>query len=297
MIALNSHRMTTGERIFNVLNKVFLFLLVVVMIYPCTHVLFASMSDSGQLMKHSGFLFAPLGPTLAAYKGVFENRLIASGYFNTVLNLIFSLVISMVLTTTGAYALSRKEMVMRRPLMLIITFTMFFNGGLIPTYLLVKGLQMTDTRWALIIPTAVSAYNLIIMRTSFESIPDSLVESAKLDGANDFTILIRIAIPVSTAVVAVMVLFYAVAQWNAWFPAYIYLHSTNLWPLQLVLREIIINNNVDDMLTGVDTSERQSISESIKYATIVVATVPILFAYPFLQKYFVKGVMIGAIKG
>lgn len=223
--------------------------------------------------------------------------MIWSGYGNTILNLVLALAFNISLTTLGAYALSRKELMVRRPIMLMIIFTMFFSGGLIPNYILVRNLGMVDTRWALFIPTAISAYNLIIMRTSFESIPDTLIEAAKLDGAGDFTILFRVALPISNAVVAVMVLFYAVEQWNSWFPAFIYLKNRELWPLQLVLREIIIENNVSDMLTGVDAAEMLAVSESIKYATIVVATLPILCIYPFLQKYFVKGVMIGAVKG
>lgn len=223
--------------------------------------------------------------------------MIWSGYGNTILNLVLALAFNISLTTLGAYALSRKELMVRRPIMLMIIFTMFFSGGLIPNYILVRNLGMVDTRWALFIPTAISAYNLIIMRTSFESIPDTLIEAAKLDGAGDFTILFRVALPISNAVVAVMVLFYAVEQWNSWFPAFIYLKNRKLWPLQLVLREIIIENNVSDMLTGVDAAEMLAVSESIKYATIVVATLPILCIYPFLQKYFVKGVMIGAVKG
>lgn len=288
---------TKGEKIFSSINYILLFLLVVLMLYPCVHVLFASFSDSNQLMSHGGFLVKPLGFTTAAYKEVFKNRLIMSGYANTLINLTCAIIINIVLTTLGAYALSRKEMMLRKPIMLMITFTMFFSGGLIPNYMLVKFLGMTNTRWALIIPTAISAYNLIIMRTSFENIPESLIESAKLDGAGDFTILNKIAIPVSMSVIAVMVLFYAVDQWNSWFPAFIYLKDRELWPLQLVLREIVIANNMDDMLTGIDSSELVSIGESIKYATIVVATLPILCVYPFLQKYFVKGVMIGAVKG
>lgn len=288
---------TKGEKAFNVFNYIFLTLLIIVMVYPCLHVLFASFSDSNRLMEHGGFLFAPVGFTLDAYKEVFKNRLIGTGYLNTLFNLVCAVVLNITLTTLGAYALSRKDLMLRRPLMLMITFTMFFSGGLIPNYMLVKALNMTNTRWALIIPTAISAYNLIIMRTSFENIPESLIESAKLDGAGEFTILTRIAVPVSMAVVAVMILFYAVDQWNSWFPAFIYLKERELWPLQLVLREIVISNNLDDMLTGVDSAERVAIGESIKYATIVVATAPILCVYPFLQKYFVKGVMIGAVKG
>lgn len=290
-------RQTKGEKIFNIINIIILCALVVIMVYPCLHVLFASLSDSSELMKSGGFLLYPKGFTLDAYLEVFKNQLIWSGYGNTILNLVLALAFNISLTTLGAYALSRKELMVRRPIMLMIIFTMFFSGGLIPNYILVRNLGMVDTRWALFIPTAISAYNLIIMRTSFESIPDTLIEAAKLDGAGDFTILFRVALPISNAVVAVMVLFYAVEQWNSWFPAFIYLKNRKLWPLQLVLREIIIENNVSDMLTGVDAAEMLAVSESIKYATIVVATLPILCIYPFLQKYFVKGVMIGAVKG
>ncbi len=290
-------KMTKGERIFEVVNIVLLFITCVVMVYPCIHVLFASVSDSSLLMQHSGFLMHPLGFSTTAYDEVFKNQLLMSGYGNTLVNLAIALVLNITLTTLGGYALSRTELMLRRPIMLMITCTMFFSGGLIPNYLLVRSLGITDTRWALIIPTAISAYNMIIMRTSFEAIPDSLIESAKIDGAGDFKILRTIVIPISMPVIAVIVLFYAVDNWNSWFPAFIYLKDKTLWPLQLVLREIIIENNMDDMLTGVETTDLVAIGDSIKYATIVVATAPILCAYPFLQKFFVKGVMIGAVKG
>lgn len=185
----------------------------------------------------------------------------------------------------------------KNPIMFLIVFTMFFNGGLIPTYLLVNNLGLLDSRWALIIPSAMSAYNLIIMRTSFQGIPVSLEESAKLDGANDFTVLFRIVLPLSMPVVAVMILFYGVGHWNSWFNALIYLRTRDLYPLQLILREILITNSTDSMMTGVGGADKMPIGETIKYATIIVATIPILLLYPFLQKYFVKGVMIGAIKG
>ena len=288
---------TKGETVFSIINYILLVLLVALMLYPCLNVVFSSLSDSNQLMMHSGFLFAPIGFTLDAYKEVFENRLIGTGYLNTIINLFFALLLNMSLTILGAYPLSRKDLRLRRPIMLGITFTMFFSGGLIPTYILVRSLGMSNTRWALFVPTAISAYNLIILRTSFESIPESLIESAKLDGASEYRILTNIVIPCSMASISVIVLFYAVSQWNAWFPAFIYLKERALWPLQLVLREIVISNNLDEMLVGADTLDRAAIAESIKYATIVVATAPILIIYPFLQKYFVKGVMIGAIKG
>ena len=178
----------------------------------------------------------------------------------------------------------------------MITFTMFFSGGLIPTYLQVRAYGLYNTMWAIVLPGAVSAWNMIIMRTAFLAIPDSLEESARIDGATNVTVLVRIVLPLSTAIVAIMVLFYAVGHWNAWFNAMIYLKERVKNPLQLVLREILIENMTDTMSSGESSSERQALGEVIKYATIIVATVPILLIYPFLQKYFVKGVMVGAIK-
>jgi len=201
------------------------------------------------------------------------------------------------MTSLGAYALSRQNFLWKNPIMFGIVFTMFFSGGLIPTFLLVNKIGLLDSRWALIIPAAMSTYNLIIMRTSFQGIPASLEESAKLDGANDFTVLFRIVMPLSMPVIAVMILFYGVAHWNSWFSALIYIRSRDLFPLQLILREILITNNTDSMMTGVGGGDRMPIGETIKYATIIVSTIPVLCLYPFLQKYFVKGVMIGAIKG
>lgn len=184
----------------------------------------------------------------------------------------------------------------KNAIMFMIVFTMFFEGGLIPLYILVGKLGMMDTRWAVIIPSAVSAFNLIIMRTVFQGVPVSLEESAKIDGASDWTVLFRVIIPLSLPVVAVMVLFYGVSHWNSWFPAMIYLQNRGLLPLQLILREILIANDTTSMTTGVASGDQMQIGETIKYATIIIATVPILFLYPFLQKYFVKGVMIGAVK-
>jgi len=290
-------KVSLSERIFDYLNNIFMFLLMILMMYPFMYVVFASVSDSTQLILHKGLLLKPIGFSLDSYGAVFENRLFLSGYKNTLINLILSLIVNITLTSLGAYALSRSNFLLRRPIMLLITFTMFFNGGLIPDYLLIRNLGLYDSRFALFIPSAISAYNLIIMRTSFENLPDSLFESAKLDGANDFTILLRIIIPISMPVVAVMILFYGVSQWNSWFPAYIYLKDRDLWPLQLVLREILIANNLDNMTTSADNLDKVAVAESIKYATIMVATLPILFIYPLLQKHFVKGVMIGAVKG
>jgi putative aldouronate transport system permease protein len=297
MVERTAIRSARGERVFDWVNVTFMIVLMFVMLYPLLHVIFSSVSDSNRLMSHTGLVLRPYGFTLAAYSAVFQNRIFASGYANTLINVSVTIVLNVGLTTLGAFALSRRDLMFGRPLMILITFTMVFSGGLIPLYLLVRSLGMTNTRWALILPTAISAYNLIIMKTAFESIPESLFESARMDGANDFVVLVAIALPVSLSAVAVMVLFYGVEQWNAWFPAMIYLKERSLWPLQLVLREIVVANTLNDMLTSVEMSDKASIAESIKYATVVVATLPILFAYPFLQRFFVKGVMIGSIKG
>jgi len=200
------------------------------------------------------------------------------------------------LTSFGAYALSRKSLQYRKPLMLFIIFTMFFSGGLIPLYLTVKGAGLIDSLWALIIPQAINTFNLILMKTAFEAIPDALEESAKIDGANDFVILFKIVLPLSMPVIAVMLLYYGVSHWNSWFQAMIFLQERSLYPLQLVLREILLQGEATAN-SGASDGDAAMLAATLKYATIIVATVPILCVYPFLQKYFVKGALIGAIKG
>lgn len=271
------------------------------------YVVFASFSDPIELMRHRGILLWPLGdPTIEGYKLVFQNPRIATGYKNTIIYVVAGTAINIFMTSLGAYVLSRKNVLWKNLMMFIVTFTMFFSGGMIPTYLLIKDLNMLNTRWAILIPGAISTYNMIIMRTSFAAIPDSLEESAKMDGANDFTVLFRIILPLSTAVLAVMVLFYGVGHWNAWFNAMIYLRDNSLHPLQLVLREILLANDLQSMsdvgsIAGgaamqAGTDVVYFARQLVQYCTIVVATVPILALYPFLQKYFVKGVMIGSLK-
>ncbi|WP_284645993.1 carbohydrate ABC transporter permease [Paenibacillus silviterrae] len=288
---------TWGEKLFDAFNVLFMIALSVFTIYPFLYVLAASLSDPAWVVQTRGLIWFPKGFTLEAYKLVFDNPSILTGYTNTIVYVVLGTALNILMTSLGAYALSRQSVMWKNPIMFLIVFTMFFNGGLIPTYLLVENIGLLDTRWALIIPSAMSAFNLIIMRTAFQAVPVSLEESAKLDGAGDFTVLFRIVLPLSMPVVAVMILFYGVAHWNGWFNALIYLRTRELYPLQLILREILITNSTDSMLTGAAGGDKMSIGETIKYATIIVATVPILFLYPFLQKYFVKGVMIGAIKG
>ncbi|NEW05063.1 carbohydrate ABC transporter permease [Paenibacillus sp. SYP-B3998] len=285
------------DRIFDIGNGILMVLLIICTLYPFYYVGVASISDSNLLIQHSGLLFKPLGFNLDAFKKVIANPNILTGYGNTLLILILGTAVNLFFTTIGAYALTRK-FVMRKFLMVSIVFTMYFSGGLIPTYLLINNyLHMGNSFLALIIPVAISTWNLIIMRTSFEAIPEGLLESAKIDGAGEYRILFQIVVPLSMPVIAVMVLYYGVAHWNSWFNAMLFLNDREKFPLQLILREILVQNSTDSMTTGTgNASDTQAIGMSIKYATIMVATLPILIAYPFLQKYFVKGVMVGAVK-
>jgi putative aldouronate transport system permease protein len=292
------------KRDFSITDSIFywaicavLLVLIVVTLYPLLYVAFASFSDAGQLVAHRGFLFAPLGFSLEAYTSVFKNPSIWTGYGNTLFILVFGVAVNLIVTSLGAYVLSRRNVMWNRFFMITIVVTMFFSGGLIPLYLIVRGVGMIDSLWATIIPFAVNTFNLIIMRTAFQAIPETLEESAKMDGANHFTILVRIIIPLSLPVIAVMVLYYAVEKWNGWFYASIFIKDHKLYPLQLILREILISNSTESMTTDASRADQFQIGETIKYATIMVATVPILFVYPFVQKYFVKGALVGALKG
>jgi putative aldouronate transport system permease protein len=290
-------RVSLGEHIFRVCNTLFLSTLMIATMYPILYVAFASFSEPALMMAHKGILWRPLGFSFETYAAVFSNPMILLGYRNTLFIVIIGVALNLLLTSFAAYALSRKTLQYRKPLTLFIVFTMFFSGGLIPFYLLVRGLGITDTLWALILPTAISAFNLIIMRTSFEAVPDALEESAKIDGANDFGILFRIFLPLCKPVLAVVGLYYGVSHWNSWFNAMIFLQDRSLYPLQLILREILIIGEANSMAEGASQDEIIILGETLKYATIMVATLPVFLVYPFLQKYFVKGALIGAIKG
>lgn len=288
---------TAGEKIFLVVNYIFMILFMFIMLYPMYYVLIASFSDSIALSAHEGLLLKPLGFTLEAYKLMSKNPMILKGYGNTLFVLVVSLVINMTLTCIGAYFMSRKNVLFNRPITLMIIFTMYFSGGLIPFYMTVKQLGMENSLMSLIIPSAVNTFNLIVMRTSFASIPDSLEEAAMLDGAGHITILTRIVVPLSKATFAVIALYYAVFHWNAWFNAMLFLSDHSKFPLQLILQEILIQNDTSSMTQMVSVGDSSFIGETIKYAVIIVSVVPILCVYPFVQKYFEKGVMIGAVKG
>lgn len=290
---------TIQQKVFQIFNNVFLILLSLIMLYPMWHVIMASFSDSGELMAHRGVLLAPLSANINAYKLMSKNPMIFRGYINSIIILVTGTILNVILTSLGAYVLSRRNLYWKKFLSLMVIFTMFFSGGMIPLYLVVsKILMLGDTFFAIILPTAVNTYNLIIMRTAFESLPESLEEAAQIEGAGHWSILFRIVMPLSMSTIAVIILYYATGHWNGWFNASIFMKTRTKYPLQLILREILINNDTANMsMGGGGADDMMGISETIKYAVIVASTIPILCVYPFLQKYFVKGVLVGAVKG
>lgn len=290
-------RRSFGERIFDTCNTLGLVVLSLITLYPLLYVFFYSISDPVSMARAGALIWRPRGPiSFGCYDLVFRNPMIALGYRNTLTYLFLGTTLNFFLTAFGAFGLSRPGLPGRKFMMLAIVFTINFSGGMIPTYLIVDKLGLTDTIWAMIVPGAVSAFNLIIMRTAFAGVPVELEESARIDGANDFTILFRIFIPVSLPVVATIILLYGVQHWNEFFSALIYLRSRALYPLQMVLRQILIEQGGLETSLEEVTRDRGYIAENVKYATIIVSTVPILLLYPFLQRYFVKGVMVGSLK-
>ena len=289
-------KLSFGEKCFKVFNAILMILLSLMMLYPLLYVLFASLSDSNALRIYDGLLLHPLGFNTQAYTKVFENPMIFKGFMNTVDVLFFGTLTNTVLTVVTGYVLSRKDFTAAKYMNIFVIVTMYFSGGLIPTFLTIKALGLLNNRWVLIIPSALSTYNLILMRAAFLSVPKSLEEAAFMDGANHLTVLFKVLVPLTKATIAVIILYSAVGHWNAWFNAMIYIQDANKFPLQLVLRGILIQNDTSKMTQAVGDTSRANISETIKYATIIVATVPILAIYPFLQKYFLKGTMLGAVK-
>lgn len=287
-------KQTRTDRIFDVINYTVVTLLMIVTLYPIVYVAVASISDPVVVAQSGGLMLWPKGIQFEGYRRVLANREIWSGYANTIFYTVVGTLLNVVFTAGLAFALSRRKLMLKKPITLFMMVTMFFSGGMIPTYLNMKNLGLLDTRMAVLLPGLVSAYNCIIMRTNFESIPDSLEESAKIDGASDWTVFAKIVLPLSMPTVAVMILFYGVGHWSSWFNEMMYLQDRGLWPLQLIIREILVLSSASAMN---DSGLSYEMTEVIKYATIMVSTLPILCVYPFLQKYFVKGVMVGAVKG
>lgn len=290
-------KVSLGEKVFDIVNNLIMILVAFIMIYPLYYVLIASISDAAQLVAHKGILLAPLSPTKLAYELAFKNPMLLRGYVNTIFIVVVGVAVNLILSVIGAYFLSRKGVRLQKPIMILIIITMFFSGGMIPFYFSVRDLGLENSLWALIFSSAINTFNLIIMKTAFLGVPEALTESAYLDGAGHIRILWSIILPVTTSTIAVVGLYYAVGHWNAWFNAMLFLKGREKFPLQLILREILIQNNMTEMADGNDVAGRAFISETIKYAVIVIATAPILCVYPFLQKYFTRGVMVGAVKG
>ncbi len=282
---------------FNVFNYTVLVFLSLICLYPILYVLFASVSDPMRLTAHRGLLVKPLGFTMRGYQVLMKDKSILTGYRNTLVYVVLGTIVNMVMTIMGAYSLSRPNLMLKKPMMMMITVTMFFSGGLVPWYLTMRQIGVYNNIWAMILPTAIGTWNMVILRTGFQSVPRELEEAALIDGASQFRILKDVIIPLSKPVLAVILLYYTVEHWNAWFNAMVLLTDKSRYPLQLKLRELLVLNSTQAAAVDTSVSEVDSYRELIKYCVIVVATVPILCIYPFLQKYFVKGVMVGSLKG
>ena len=290
-------QMSTGDRVFTIVNYSLLMLVLIIELYPLVYVVAASFSDPQAVVSGKVFLF-PVNPTLKGYAAVFKNKKILTGFSNSIFYLIVGTVLNLVMTMLCAYPLSRKEFRARGFLSMFFVFTMYFSGGIIPTFLVVKNLGMYDSLSSLYIPQAINVFNFIVMRTFFRQLPESLEEAAKIDGASDMGVLLKIVLPLSVPIIATIGLFYAVQYWNSYFDALIYIQSPDKFTLQLRLRSLLfadeLNNAGGGNVEGIGT---QVMTQSLKMACVAVSTIPILLVYPWLQKYFVKGVMLGSVKG
>jgi|SRR5690625_890355 len=288
-----------SDKIFVKFNYIFVWLLIVIVAYPLLYIAIASISDPNLVNSGQVWLW-PKGITFEGFERVMKDSEIWIGYRNTIFYTVVGTLINLLVTLPGAYVLSRKDIAGRNIIMFLIVFTMFFEGGMIPTYLLVKNLGMVDTVWALLIPQAATVWNVIVTRTFFQStIPKELEEMAEIDGCSGFRVFFQIVVPLSKPIIAVMTLFYAVGHWNEYFQALIYLSNEALYPLQLFLKNMLVSSQIDSTLVGDAESqaEQQRIGEVMKYAVMIISMVPLLILYPFLQRYFIKGIMIGSIKG
>lgn len=294
-------RMRWQDIVFDAVNFLLLTIFIIIILYPIVYIVLASFSDPMLLKQNRSFLVTPLGFTLEGYKIVLQDPGIISGYMNTILYVVTGVLFSMTLTIMGAFVLSRRNLLWKKAIMIMITITMFFGGGLIPFFLLVRDIGLNGSWLALIIPYGINTWNMIIMRTGFQSIPITLEEAAYMDGASPLSVLINVIIPLSKATIAVILLYYIVGSWNAWFPAMIFLKERSQYPLQLVIREILVLNDMSNMQQNANVSslftESSSYRELVKYSTIIISSFPIMMLYPFLQKYFVQGIMLGSLKG
>ena len=287
---------SNAYRAFTVCNTIFMVFLMVIMLYPMLYVLFASLSDADVLMTTKGFLLRPAGFSLSAYKATFQNPMLLSGYINTIIIVLAGVAVNLIMTAIGAYFLSRRGVMLQKYVMMMIIFTMFFGGGLIPTYLNMKNLHLLDNRWGIVIGFAVSAFYVILMRSFFEGVPEALEESAKLDGADDIRIMWQIYMPLSTPALMTIMLYYAIDRWNGYFWTMILIKDESKISLQVLLTKLIITlQGYEETMGMIDTAAYSN--QTLVYATIVVSVVPILLVYPYIQKYFVSGMTLGAVKG
>lgn len=293
-------KITPSRVIFNVFNYGVMLLFAVICLAPIWHVLMASISNPRMLMQNSGLMLLPTGePTLQGYALVFKNSSIMRGYANTLIYVLATTVLGTAMTAIAGFVLSRPNMKLKKPFTIYVIFTMMFSGGLIPSYMINKLLGLVNNPLGVIIPGVINAFYIIIMKNAFEQLPASFEESAKLDGAGAFTILMKILLPLVKATLVVVIMFTVIMQWNSWYQASIYLPKRrDLWPLQLIMREILVQNDTTKILTaGEALSKSDMVSNLVKYSVTIVGTLPILCAYPFAQKYFVKGVTLGGVKG
>lgn len=285
------------DHLFMAVVYTFCAIALIAILIPLIFVVAASFSSPDALLSAKVFLW-PVDFTLRGYKMVFDHDLLPLSFWNSIVYTVVGTVINLVLTVLAAYPLSRKDLAVRNPIMMLFAFTMLFNGGMIPTYLLVRDLGMLDTMWAILLPTAISVWNLIITRTYFQtSIPQEILESASIDGCNDFQFLIKMVIPLSVPILAVNVLLYAVGHWNSYFNEMIYLSTNTKFPLQLILRDILLNDQSAGTMDVTEQLERQKTQYLLQYSSMVVGTMPLMLLYPAVQKYFIKGIMVGAVKG
>ena len=293
----NKIQTSLGEKVFTVFNYIFFTVLCLIMVYPFWHVAMESLSSTSAVLRGGVFLY-PKGFTLGTYQSVFKNPNIFSGFRTSILVTVTGSLAGTLLTAMTAYPLSKSRLRGGKVMMMLVLFTMIFSAGMIPNFLLIKNLGIYDTRWALILPGLISAYNCVLMKNFFYSIPESLEESAKIDGANDVQVFFRIVLPLSKATIATIILFNAVGYWNDYMSTVLYVQALDKWSLQAVLRQMLTNTQQAMEQAGVDVlAQSNTNAVTIKAASIVVTTLPILVVYPFVQKYFVKGVMIGGVKG
>lgn len=295
---MNTNLYSDFDKRILIINKIIIAFLVLITVLPMGYILIASFMDP-QVLANQGISLNPQDWTVDGYKRVLGDNAILRGFINSLIYSTAFAVLTVIISVLTAYPLSKKDLVGRRWINYFLIFTMFFGGGLVPTYLLIKNLGMLNTMWSIIVPGAVNVWNIILARTYFQSLPDELVEAAVIDGANDFQIFLKIMLPLAKPIMFVLFLYAFVGQWNSYFDAMIYIKDPNLAPLQLVLRNILIQSEVSQNMIGAQAAmnEMKKIAEMIKYATIIISSLPLIVMYPFFQKYFDKGIMAGSLKG